>query len=67
MIAVDVLSGDDPEAQHSAKTFINADEVQAQNLFVTYDVFARTYWPHFPQPLTKGLGVYFDFNIDMFT
>ena len=66
MIAADVLSGDDPEAQHSAKFFVNTDEVQAQDLFVTYDVFARTYWPHFPQPLTKGLGVYFDFNIDVF-
>ena len=58
MIAADVLSGDDPEAQHLAKFFINTDEVQAQDSFVTYDIFARTYWPHFPQPLTKGLGVY---------
>ena len=59
MIAADVLSGEDPEAQRLAKFFINTDEVQAQDSFVTYDVFARTYWPHFPQPLTKGFGVYF--------
>ena len=59
MIAADVFSGEDPEAQRLAKFFINTDEVQAQDSFVTYDVFARTYWPHFPQPLTKGLGVYF--------
>ena len=59
MIAADVLSGDDPEAQRFAEFFTNTVEVQNQDLFVTYDVFARTYWPHFPQPLTKGLGVYF--------
>ena len=58
MIAADVLSGDDPEAQHLAKYFINTDDVQARDSFVTYNVFARTYWPHLPQPLTKGLGVY---------
>ena len=61
MIAADVLSGDDPEAQRLAKYFINTDDVQAQDSFVTYDVFARTYWPHFPQPLTKGLGAYLVF------
>ena len=61
MIAADILSGDDPEAQRLAKYFINSDDVQAQDSFVTYDVFAQTYWPHFPQPLTKGLGVYLVF------
>ena len=57
MIAADVLSGDDPEVQRTAKLFINTDEVEGEDLFVTYEVFVRTYWPHFPQPLTKGLGV----------
>ena len=58
MIAADVLSDDDPGTQRLAKFFINTDKVRAQDSFVTYGVFARTYWPHFPQPLTKGLGVY---------
>jgi len=64
MVAADVLGGDsdDPEGQRFAKMFTNTDEVQAQDSFVTYDVFARTYWPHFPQPLTKGLGMYLDFS-----
>jgi hypothetical protein len=61
MIAADVLSGDDPEAQCFAKFFVNTDEVHAQDSFVTYDIFDRTYWPHFRQTLTKGLGVYIDF------
>jgi len=56
MIAADVLGGDDPGARRVAKFFFNTDEIQVQDSFVTYDVFSRTYWPHFPQPLTKGLG-----------
>ena len=62
MIAADVLGGDNPEARRFAKIFINTDEVQAQDSFVTYDVFSRTYWPHFSQLLTKGLGVYLYFS-----
>ncbi|KAF8139769.1 hypothetical protein EV363DRAFT_1310578 [Boletus edulis] len=62
MIAADVLSSDDPEAQRLAKYFINTDEVQAQDSFVTYDVFARTYWPHFSQPLTRGLEPWLVFS-----
>lgn len=26
--------------------------------FVSYRVFMEHYWPHFPQPLTKGIGLY---------
>ena len=26
---------------------------------VTFDVFLYAYWPHFPQPLTKGLGMFY--------
>jgi len=62
MIAADILGGDDPEVQRFAKLFVNTEEVQAQDSFVTYDVFARTYWPHFPQSLTKGLGVCLDYS-----
>ncbi|KAF9219473.1 hypothetical protein BS17DRAFT_760990 [Gyrodon lividus] len=54
MIAADVLSGNDPDVERAAGLFIDTDDVQAQDAFVTYDVFARTYWPHFPQGLTKG-------------
>ena len=57
MIAADMLSGDDPEVQRTTKLFINTDEVEAEDLFVTYDVFVQTYWPHFPKPLAKDLGV----------
>ncbi|KAI9567009.1 hypothetical protein HD554DRAFT_2039900 [Boletus coccyginus] len=62
MIAADVLGGDDPEAQRFAKFFVNTGEVQAQDPFVTYGVFARTYWPHFPQRLTKGLEPWLVFS-----
>ena len=27
-----------------------------RNAFVSYDMFLESYWPHFPQSLTKGLG-----------
>ncbi|KIJ60081.1 hypothetical protein HYDPIDRAFT_117541, partial [Hydnomerulius pinastri MD-312] len=57
MIAADILSGDCLDSQRIAKLFIHTDDVEAQDSFVTYDVFANTYWPHFPQPLTKGLGL----------
>lgn len=25
---------------------------------VTYSIFLQSYWPHFPQSLTKGLGIF---------
>ncbi|KAI9567008.1 P-loop containing nucleoside triphosphate hydrolase protein [Boletus coccyginus] len=62
MIAADVLGGDDPEARRFAKIFIDTHEAQAQDSFVTYDVFARTYWPHFSQLLTKGLEPWLVFS-----
>ncbi|KAI9566710.1 hypothetical protein HD554DRAFT_2040083 [Boletus coccyginus] len=62
MIAADVLGDNNPEARHFAKFFINTDDVQAQNSFVTYGVFARTYWPHFSQQLTKGLEPWLAFS-----
>jgi len=58
MVAADILDGD----ERFARFFVDSNEIQAQDPFVTYDVFARTYWPHFPQPLTKGLGVYLSFS-----
>lgn len=62
MIAADVLSGANAEERRAAKFFFDTDEMEVQDSFVTYDVFARTYWPHFPQPLTKGLGMCLDFS-----
>lgn len=59
MIAADVLSGDDPEARRAAKLFMHTDDIKAEDLFVTYDIFVQTYWPHFPHPLKKGLRMYF--------
>jgi hypothetical protein len=57
MIAADILDGDDPESfQGVARFFKKTDDINAQDLFVTYETFARTYWPHFPQSLTKNLG-----------
>ncbi|KAF9230068.1 hypothetical protein BU15DRAFT_84088, partial [Melanogaster broomeanus] len=55
MIAADVLSEDDLEAQRAAKLFIETDDPEGQKSLVTYKTFSRLYWPHFPQPLTKGL------------
>ncbi|KIK96874.1 hypothetical protein PAXRUDRAFT_273934 [Paxillus rubicundulus Ve08.2h10] len=62
MIAADVLTGDGPEVQSAAKLFINKSDVEAKESFVTFDVFAREYWPHFPQPLTKGLEPWLVFS-----
>ncbi|KAI9462689.1 hypothetical protein HD554DRAFT_2288449 [Boletus coccyginus] len=62
MIAADILGGDDSEAQRFARFFVDSDEIQAQDPFVTYDVFARTYWPHFPQHLTNGLEPWLVFS-----
>ncbi|KIJ60090.1 hypothetical protein HYDPIDRAFT_99369 [Hydnomerulius pinastri MD-312] len=62
MVAADILSGDCLDSQRIAKLFIHTDDVEAHDSFVTYDVFANTYWPHFPQPLTKGLEPWLVFS-----
>ncbi|KIJ60100.1 hypothetical protein HYDPIDRAFT_32524 [Hydnomerulius pinastri MD-312] len=54
MIAVDILSGDFLDSQRIAELFMHTDDAEAQDSFVTYDVFAKTYWPHFSRHL-KGL------------
>jgi hypothetical protein len=56
MIAADILSKDAPETRDSAGLFFNVDDAEAHDCFVTYDVFANQYWPHFPQNLTKNLS-----------
>ncbi|KAG2048322.1 hypothetical protein BDR06DRAFT_962830, partial [Suillus hirtellus] len=52
MIAADILSKKD-----SAGVFFNVDDADAHDCFVTYDVFANQYWPHFPQNLSKNLRI----------
>ena len=31
--------------------------LQRRRSFISFDVFREKYWGHFPQPLTKGLGL----------
>ncbi|KAG2090757.1 uncharacterized protein F5147DRAFT_787076 [Suillus discolor] len=57
MVATDILSKKD-----SAGLFFNVDDAEAQDCFVTYDVFANQYWPHFPQNLTKNLNPWLVFS-----
>ncbi|KAG2108064.1 P-loop containing nucleoside triphosphate hydrolase protein, partial [Suillus discolor] len=56
MIAADISSNDVPETRDSAGPFFNIDDAEAHDCFVTYDVFANQYWPHFPRNLTKNLS-----------
>ncbi|KAG2085197.1 uncharacterized protein F5147DRAFT_794237 [Suillus discolor] len=57
MIAADILSKKD-----SAGFFFNVDDADAHDCFVTYDVFANQYWPHFPQNLSKNLNPWLVFS-----
>ncbi|KAG2096334.1 uncharacterized protein F5147DRAFT_839983 [Suillus discolor] len=57
MIAADILSKKD-----SAGVFFNVDDADAHDCFVTYDVFANQYWPHFPQNLSKTLNPWLVFS-----
>ncbi|KAG2112837.1 hypothetical protein BD769DRAFT_1673999 [Suillus cothurnatus] len=57
MIAADILY-----KKYSAGTFLNVDNADAHNCFVTYDVFANQYWPRFPQNLSKNLNSWLVFN-----
>ncbi|KAI5983593.1 hypothetical protein EDD15DRAFT_2487286 [Pisolithus albus] len=54
MIAADILDADHPEAKRIAKLFMQSNDPEALDTFVSFDVFANSYWPHFPQRLTKG-------------
>jgi hypothetical protein len=56
MVAADILSKAVPETRDSAGLFFDADDAEAHDCFITYDVFANQYWPHFPQNLTKTLS-----------
>ncbi|KAG1851820.1 hypothetical protein C8R48DRAFT_361252 [Suillus tomentosus] len=57
MIAADILDKTD-----SAGAFFNVDNADAHDCFVTYDVFANQYWPHFPQNLSKNLNSWLVFS-----
>jgi hypothetical protein len=37
-------------------------QAQANQTFISYEDFFSNYWPHFPQPLTKGLGKIYVFH-----
>ncbi|KAI6165387.1 hypothetical protein EDD17DRAFT_225222 [Pisolithus thermaeus] len=54
MIAADILDADHPEAKRIAKLFMHSRDPEALDTFVSYEVFVNSYWPHFPQRLTKG-------------
>ena len=56
MLAADVFNMDDPETRRGAELFFNPDDAEAHDSFLTYDVFEKQYWPHFPQDLTKNLS-----------
>ncbi|KAG1841504.1 hypothetical protein F4604DRAFT_1598121 [Suillus subluteus] len=56
MIAADIFNIDDPETRHSAELFFNTNDSEAHDSFVTYAVFEKQYWPHFPQGFTKNLS-----------
>ena len=44
------------ESRHSGSQQRN-DKWLGRTDLVTFDVFKRMYWRHFPQTLTKGIGV----------
>ncbi|KAG2070722.1 hypothetical protein BDR04DRAFT_1076592 [Suillus decipiens] len=62
MIAADIFNMDDPETRRSAKLFFGTNDAEAHDSFVTYDVFEKQYWPHFPQGLTKNLNSWLVFG-----
>lgn len=39
-----------PQSVHMQQTS------RPKQAFISYEDFFSQYWPHFPQPLTKGLG-----------
>ncbi|KAH7884002.1 hypothetical protein F5I97DRAFT_1631620 [Phlebopus sp. FC_14] len=46
MIAADVLGTDHPWEKQATKLFVPPDDIDMQDSLVTYDVFAKRYWPH---------------------
>ncbi|KIK41852.1 hypothetical protein CY34DRAFT_84670 [Suillus luteus UH-Slu-Lm8-n1] len=59
MIAADIFNMDDPETRRSAALFFDTNDPEALDSFVTYDVFEKQYWPHFPQAsLWASLNLY---------
>ncbi|KAI6021206.1 P-loop containing nucleoside triphosphate hydrolase protein [Pisolithus marmoratus] len=54
MIAADILEADHAEAKRITKLFMRSHDAEALDSFVSYSVFVNTYWPRFPQNLTKG-------------
>ena len=46
---------DDPQA--TPDTEANDDMLRRRKAFVSYYDFLESYWTHFPQSMTKGLGM----------
>lgn len=65
MIAADILSKENPETRDSAELFFNTDDAEIHDSFITYDIFANQYWPHFPQNLTRNLSTVIPFVMFM--
>lgn len=62
MIEADISSKDVSETRDSAGLLFSVDDAEAHDYFVTYDVFANQYWPHFPQNLTRNLSPWLVFS-----
>ena len=56
MIATDLQSDISSLDFNDTATYILPKIVDGEDSFVTYDVFKNSYWPRFPQSMTKGLG-----------
>jgi hypothetical protein len=53
---MDIVNDDDDVSAGGATYSSTTGEVAEKASIVTFDVFRYAYWPHFPEPLTKGLG-----------
>jgi hypothetical protein len=47
-----------PAEEGTGQTSVSSEYMlQRRKSFISFDVFREEYWAHFPQPLTKGLGL----------
>lgn len=54
---MDIVDNEDDLSTDAVTNSSIAEEVGQKASIVTYDVFRYAYWPRFPEPLTKGLGM----------
>ncbi|KAG2143549.1 uncharacterized protein EDB93DRAFT_1088104 [Suillus bovinus] len=64
MVVADILSEDVLKTSEGVRLglFFNVGDAEVHDCFVTYDVFANQYWPHFPRNLTKNLNPWLVFS-----